>query len=69
MVSIHRKLTGEAWKSKLIMQVHDELVFEAAPDEVDALREAVRQEMEGVVILSVPLKVDLNVGSSWYEAK
>ncbi len=69
MVSIHRKLTGEDWKSKLIMQVHDELVFEAAPDEVDALREAVRQEMEGVVVLSVPLKVDLNVGSSWYEAK
>lgn len=69
MVSISRRLGREGWKSKLTMQVHDELVFEAEPGEVDALREAVREEMEGVVTLSVPLKVELRTGASWFEAK
>ena len=69
MVSISRRLRREGWKSKLTMQVHDELVFEAEPGEVEALGEAVREEMEGVVTMSVPLKVDLHTGASWYEAK
>ena len=69
MVSISRRLAREGWKSKLTMQVHDELVFEAEPGEVEALREAVREEMEGVTALRVPLKVDLHTGASWYEAK
>ncbi len=69
MVALSRRLKREGWQSKLIMQVHDELVFEAEPGEVDALQEAVREEMEGVVTLSVPLKVDLHTGASWYEAK
>ena len=69
MVSISRRLRREGWKSKLTMQVHDELVFEAEPGEVEALCDAVREEMEGVVTMSVPLKVDLHTGASWYEAK
>jgi DNA polymerase I len=69
MVAIHRKLVGEQWESRLILQVHDELVFEAATEEVGRLRELVCEEMEGVASLVVPLEVEVAVGPSWYDAK
>jgi DNA polymerase-1 len=52
----------------MLLQVHDELVFEAPPDEVERLSEMVRAEMSGVADLKVPLVVDVGVGASWAEA-
>jgi DNA polymerase-1 len=69
MVAIHRRLNGESWKSRLIMQVHDELVFEAEVNEAERLAALVTEEMEGVIAMKVPLKVDLAMGPSWFDAK
>ncbi len=66
MVRIHERL--KSMKSRMILQVHDELVFEAARDEVDELRELVRHEMENAYALKVPIKVDIGVGKNWAEA-
>jgi DNA polymerase-1 len=53
----------------MILQVHDELVFEAPPEEVTVIRELVCREMEGAVTLKVPLVVDVGVGPNWLDAK
>ncbi|MBN2706119.1 MAG: DNA polymerase I, partial [Deltaproteobacteria bacterium] len=68
MVVLDRRLREEGWRSKMIMQVHDELVFEVAPDEVDELTLMVRKEMAEVRPLKVPLVVDVGVGKNWFEA-
>lgn len=68
MVRIAGKLEKERLRSRMIMQVHDELVFEAPDNEVKRLEHLVRHEMEGVITLSVPLKVDINHGRNWREA-
>ena len=52
----------------MILQIHDELLFEAPSDEVDKLSKMVRKEMEGAIALSVPIKVDVGVGKNWFEA-
>ena len=52
----------------MLLQVHDELVFECPPDELEALQEMVREQMEGVWKLSVPLKVDMGTGPDWASA-
>jgi DNA polymerase-1 len=69
MVSIFRRLESEKLKSRIILQVHDELVFEVEESELEQLEVLVRSEMEGVAQLKVPLKVDLAFGDSWYHAK
>jgi DNA polymerase-1 len=69
MIAISRRLREENLRSRLIMQVHDELVFEVRISEIDYLRQVATEEMEGVTRLSVPLRVDLGLGRSWYEAK
>ncbi len=69
MVAIHERMDVESFSSKLTMQVHDELVFEVCEEEIERLSRLVVDEMEGVAQLRVPLKVDLSVGPSWYEAK
>jgi DNA polymerase-1 len=53
----------------MLLQVHDELVFECPPEEVNAVRAMVKREMEGVRELSVPLVVDVGVGANWRDAK
>jgi DNA polymerase-1 len=68
MVRIQQALEKEHYVSRMILQVHDELVFEVPEDEVEGLTELVRAEMEGVATLSVPLKVDLRTGGNWAEA-
>jgi DNA polymerase-1 len=68
MVVIDRRLRQEEWRSRMIMQVHDELVFEAPPDEVEELSLMVEREMTRVVELKVPLVVDIGVGKNWLEA-
>jgi DNA polymerase-1 len=69
MVRIHRAIRERGLAGRMLLQVHDELIFEAPPDEVDALTELVRSHMENVVELQVPLVVDIGVGSNWLEAK
>ncbi|MCD6292077.1 MAG: DNA polymerase I [Deltaproteobacteria bacterium] len=68
MVNIDQRLREQNWRSKMIMQVHDELVFEVPPDEVDELTLMVRKEMAEVYSLKVPLVVDIGVGKNWREA-
>jgi DNA polymerase I len=68
MIRVTRRMRQEGVKSRLIMQVHDELVFEVPEQERGVMEELVRSEMEGALPLSVPLKVDLNFGRNWSEA-
>jgi DNA polymerase-1 len=67
MVRIDKAIEG--WQSKLLLQVHDELVFEASPDETERLKDLVRREMEGVCDLAVPLLVEVGMGRNWRDAK
>lgn len=69
MINIHKKLTDAGMKSKLVMQVHDELVFEYPPGEERRLLEIVKEEMENALELKVPLKVDLETGKTWGSLK
>jgi DNA polymerase-1 len=68
MVRIHRELREGDFKSRMILQVHDELVFDVPREEVDRLTPLVREAMTGVMKLNVPLAVDIGVASSWLEA-
>ncbi len=68
MINIHQRLEREGLRSKMLLQVHDELLFESPQDEVERLVPLVKAEMEGVYSLNVPLKVDIGVGSNWEEA-
>lgn len=68
MINIHNRLTNENWQSKMLLQVHDELVFDAHKDELDKLKEMVKSEMEKAFQLEVPLVVDLGTGLNWLEA-
>jgi DNA polymerase-1 len=67
MLAIDRRLEAENIAGLMIMQVHDELVFDMPETETDALSRLVKKEMEGAYRLSVPLRVDLFVGDSWYK--
>jgi DNA polymerase I len=69
MVKAHERLKREKLKTRMILTVHDELVFESPEGEVEGAREIIRAEMEGVYPLKVPLKVDLGMGKNWKEAK
>jgi len=69
MVAVDRAMTGEGLASRMVLQVHDELVFEVAPGEGERLAELVRREMEGVYQLEVPLEVSMATGRSWAEAQ
>ena len=68
MISVQRRLDAEGLRSKMVLQIHDELVFDTFPDEVEALRRLVVEEMEHVITLSVPLTVECNHGKNWLEA-
>ncbi|MDO8957833.1 MAG: DNA polymerase I, partial [Deltaproteobacteria bacterium] len=67
MINIHRRLHKEKRRSKLILQIHDELVLEVPEDEAEAIKALVKEEMEGVMKLFIPLKVDIEVGKNWAE--
>ena len=69
MVQLHRELATAGLPARLLLQVHDELVLEAAPEALDAVLEITRRTMETAVQLSVPLKVETGVGPNWMEAK
>jgi DNA polymerase-1 len=65
MVAVQDWLDAEGLRSLMVMQVHDELVFDAAEDEIDALRERVPALMAGVAQLAVPLVAEVGVGHDW----
>jgi DNA polymerase-1 len=69
MIRIDNELRTRQLQSKMILQVHDELVFEVIPSELDQVQELVKYEMEHAAELSVPLVVDLGVGKNWLETK
>ena len=69
MIRIHREMSGQQLQARMILQVHDELLFEAPPQEVDTVNVLVKSEMEGAIALEVPIAVDIGVGPNWYETK
>ena len=69
MINMAKELKNKGLKTKLLLQVHDELIFEAPNEEIDILKELVPKVMEKALELKVPLKVDFAFGPSWYEAK
>ena len=69
MVRVHKRLKYENLLSKLILQVHDELIVEAVPEEEEKVRRILKEEMENAAQLSVPLIADMESGRSWYDCK
>ena len=69
MVNVDKRLRSQNMKSRLILQVHDELLIEASKDEEDEVYKLLEEEMMGALKLSVPLEIDIHSGDTWYEAK
>jgi DNA polymerase-1 len=68
MVAVHRRLESDRLQTRMLLQVHDELLFEVPEKEVKKVEKLVREMMEGVMTLRVPLRVDVGVGKNWGEA-
>ena len=68
MIKIHQRLLQEKWESKLLLQVHDELVFDVPKAEIESLTVMVKHEMENAFKLTVPLTVEVGIGENWLEA-
>ena len=69
MIHIYAEIETRSLKSKMLLQVHDELIFEVVEEEIDVMKELVQRGMETVVNLRVPLKVDMGIGVNWYDLK
>ncbi len=69
MLNIHRRLKKQKLQSRMLLQIHDELIFETPPAELDEMKTLVSEEMAGVMKLDVPLKVDLKTGRNWAECE
>ena len=69
MVNVYDRLKREGLKSKLILQIHDELLIETHNDEVEEVRKVLSEEMQNACELAVRLEIDLHTGTDWYEAK
>jgi DNA polymerase-1 len=69
MVHLHRELAQRKLAARLLLQVHDELVLEAAPGDLEEVLDLTRRTLEGVIRLRVPLVVDTGVGANWMETK
>ena len=68
MINIHELFKKEGFKSKMLLQVHDELVFDAEKTELEKIIPLIKKEMESAYIIDVPLVVDINYGNNWLEA-
>ena len=68
MIKVNKRIKDEGLVSKMVLQVHDELVFDAVPGEIEILSKVVKEEMESVIKLSVPLTVECEYGTNWLEA-
>jgi DNA polymerase-1 len=69
MIRVYDRLLKEQRKSRLILQIHDELIVETAPGEEEAIQQLVQEEMEAAAALSVSLSVEAKTGRTWFEAK
>lgn len=69
MINVYKRLIQSNLKSRLILQIHDELLIETAPGEEDEVKRIMSEEMEGAAQLKVPLEIDIHSGNNWYEAK
>ncbi|MBP2032978.1 DNA polymerase-1 [Clostridium algifaecis] len=69
MINVYSKLKSENLKSKVILQVHDELILNVHKNEIEKVKSIVKTEMENAVSLKVPLETDINLGNNWYEIK
>ena len=69
MIRVSERLKREQLKSRLILQIHDELLIEAEKEEVEQVKTILREEIQGAAELSVRLEVDMHTGNNWYEAK
>lgn len=69
MIKVYNELKDRNLKSRLILQVHDELIVEAHKDEIEEVKAIVKESMENAIKLDVPLEVDINTGNNWFEAK
>ena len=68
MINVDRAMKEAGVKSRMVLQIHDELLFDVVKGEEDIMKEIVVREMESVVKLSVPLTVECNIGKNWLEA-
>jgi DNA polymerase-1 len=68
MIAVDRRLRAERFASKMLLQVHDELVFEVVDGEEERLTAMVREEMTGAIAVSVPIVVDVGMGPTWADA-
>nr|WP_322623010.1 DNA polymerase I [uncultured Flavobacterium sp.] len=68
MINIQKRLIDEGWKSKMLLQVHDELVFDVYKDEMERIKPMIKHEMENAFTLSVPLDVEIGEGDNWLQA-
>jgi DNA polymerase-1 len=68
MINIHKKLTSENWQSKMLLQVHDELVFDVHHSELEKIQSMIKHEMENAFPMAVPLEVEIGIGKNWLEA-
>lgn len=68
MINIHKRFEQENFKSKMILQVHDELVFDAHKDELEIIKPIIKHEMENAFTMSVPLDVEIGIGDNWLQA-
>ena len=69
MIAVDRRLQETKLQANMLLQIHDELVFEVAPQQVDAVAQMVRDEMSTVMPLKVPIQVDVKVGDNWAECE
>ena len=67
MVTIDKELQANSFKTKMILQIHDELVFEAPLSEVESVTKLIKSTMENIIALDVPIKVDISHGDNWQE--
>ena len=68
MIAVDEEMAARGLKSRMVLQIHDELVFDTLPEEVEVLKDIVVSKMENVVKLSVPLTVECDYGENWLEA-
>ena len=68
MVRVDRAMKAAGLRSKMVLQIHDELLFDAPREEIETLREIVRREMTGAMEFAVPLEVGIGVGENWLDA-
>ncbi len=69
MNRVHNRLVRENLSSRLVLQVHDELLIEVKKEELEQVSRILEGEMRGAAELSVPLEIDMSTGASWYDAK